>query len=172
MPARLIEAGAGPGQKREIPITGEEFLIGRGTDCDLRLQDAAISRHHCLIRLRGNEATIADLGSINGTFVNGQRIRSQAAISRHHCLIRLRGNEATIADLGSINGTFVNGQRIRSQAVLRSGDELTLDVYRFVIDLENREGIVWGGAAADPDTSTCRLRDVPTLKGPEGKEPG
>src|SRR5260370_5198250 len=122
MPARLIEPGATPEQKREIPITKEEFLIGRGADCDLRLPDAGISRHHCLIRVRGNEATVTDLGSSNGT--------------------------------------YLNGQRVRSQAVLHGGDELTLDAYRFVLDLDDREGIEWGTVAnADPTVSTCKLRD-------------
>jgi pSer/pThr/pTyr-binding forkhead associated (FHA) protein len=127
MQARLIEPGSTPEQKREIPILGEEFLIGRGADCDLRLPGSAISRHHCLIRLRGGEVTITDLGSSNGTFVNGQRIRSQAA--------------------------------------LHSGDELVLDAFRFVLDLEQREGIEWGTSSqVDPNTTTCKLRDQMPLK--------
>jgi pSer/pThr/pTyr-binding forkhead associated (FHA) protein len=65
---------------REIAIHGEEFLIGRGADCDLRLPASAISRHHCLLRFRGNQASVADLGSSNGTFVNGKRLRSQTEL--------------------------------------------------------------------------------------------
>ncbi len=80
MAARLIEPGAEGQPAREIPIPGEEFLIGRGADCDLRLALVDISRHHCLIRLRGGEPTVTDLGSSNGTFVNGQRIRSPATL--------------------------------------------------------------------------------------------
>jgi pSer/pThr/pTyr-binding forkhead associated (FHA) protein len=134
MQARLIEPGSTPDQKREIPITQEEFLIGRGADCDLRLPDSAISRHHCLIRLRPGEVTISDLGSSNGT--------------------------------------FVNGQRIRSQAVLRSGDELTMDVFRFVVDLDQREGIEWGtGKGGDPNTTTCKLRDPIPPKEPPAANP-
>ncbi|MCI0459451.1 MAG: FHA domain-containing protein [Gemmataceae bacterium] len=80
MHAKLIESGDAPADKREIPITREEFLIGRGSDCDLRLGSSAISRHHCLIRVRGDEALVLDLGSSNGTFLNGQRVRSQATL--------------------------------------------------------------------------------------------
>jgi pSer/pThr/pTyr-binding forkhead associated (FHA) protein len=76
--AKLIEAAASA--RREIPITREEFLIGRGADCDLRLNASAVSRHHCLVRVRGQEATVIDLGSSNGTFLNGQRVRSQAPL--------------------------------------------------------------------------------------------
>jgi pSer/pThr/pTyr-binding forkhead associated (FHA) protein len=77
---RLIERGADASQTREIPITQQEFLIGRGTDCDLRLRVTAVSRHHCIIRALGEEVTVVDLGSRNGTFVNDQRVRSSAVL--------------------------------------------------------------------------------------------
>jgi pSer/pThr/pTyr-binding forkhead associated (FHA) protein len=82
MKARLIEMGQTAEQTRRIPVTQAEFLIGRGTDCDLRLPVSSISRHHCIIRLGNEEVTLVDLGSSNGTYLNGQRIRSQADV--HH----------------------------------------------------------------------------------------
>jgi pSer/pThr/pTyr-binding forkhead associated (FHA) protein len=80
MQVKLLERGSQPEQKREIPISKEEFLIGRGADCDLRLQASAVSRHHCLVRVRGAEVAIIDLGSSNGTYLNGVRVRSQAPL--------------------------------------------------------------------------------------------
>jgi pSer/pThr/pTyr-binding forkhead associated (FHA) protein len=71
------EAGA---VTREIPVTREEFVIGRGQDCDLRLADDDISRHHCSIHSSGAESVLLDLGSANGTYLNGQRIRSQSTL--------------------------------------------------------------------------------------------
>jgi pSer/pThr/pTyr-binding forkhead associated (FHA) protein len=81
MTPKLIEPALGAGRTREITIGKEEFLLGRGLDCDLRVNDDDISRHHCLIRLRGSEATLTDLGSSNGTFLNGKRVLSQVALS-------------------------------------------------------------------------------------------
>ena len=75
---RLIERGATAEEIREIPVTQAEFLIGRGADCDLRLRAASVSRHHCLIRPGAECATLTDLGSSNGSYLNGQRVRSQA----------------------------------------------------------------------------------------------
>ncbi len=80
MSARLIEMGNAPEERREILIGTDEFLIGRGLDCDLRLNESAVSRHHCLLRRDGNDYLLLDLGSSNGTYLNGQRLISQASL--------------------------------------------------------------------------------------------
>jgi hypothetical protein len=56
-------------------LTTPVTLLGRGTDCDLRLVDPGVSRHHAEIRVEGPEVVAGGLGSTNGTFVNGQPIR-------------------------------------------------------------------------------------------------
>ncbi len=81
MVIRLVERSEKPGGKREILINKEEFLIGRGNDCDLRLTEAEISRHHCILRTRGLGTILQDLGSSNGTYLNGHRVISQAALN-------------------------------------------------------------------------------------------
>ena len=80
MKVRLVERGAGKEEIREIQIDQPEFLIGRGADCDLRLRISSVSRHHCMIRLDSEEASVVDLGSSNGTFLNENRVRSQTAL--------------------------------------------------------------------------------------------
>jgi pSer/pThr/pTyr-binding forkhead associated (FHA) protein len=51
------------------------FLIGRHADCDFVVADRQVSRQHCRFHLRGRMVFVEDLGSNNGTFVNGQRVR-------------------------------------------------------------------------------------------------
>jgi pSer/pThr/pTyr-binding forkhead associated (FHA) protein len=80
MQFRLIEPAETPQQRHEISVHPGDFLIGRGPDCDLRLTEGTISRHHCIIHLGDDEATLVDLGSSNGTFLNGQRVRSRAPL--------------------------------------------------------------------------------------------
>src|SRR5262245_11745405 len=100
MNARLIERGDDEKAIREIPITQTELLIGRGRDCDLRLLVADVSRHHCLIRVANNEATVEDLGSSNGTYLNGQRVRSQTAL--HSADMLQVGACRFVVDLGDL----------------------------------------------------------------------
>jgi pSer/pThr/pTyr-binding forkhead associated (FHA) protein len=54
-------------------ITGGDFLIGRGKNCHMQICVPDMSRTHCRIHL-GAVATVRDLESRNGTFVNGHRI--------------------------------------------------------------------------------------------------
>jgi pSer/pThr/pTyr-binding forkhead associated (FHA) protein len=81
MKVRLIERGESVEQTREILLNQDDFLIGRGPDCDLRLHGETVSRHHCIIRRGGEEPALIDLGSSNGTYLNGNRVRSQATLS-------------------------------------------------------------------------------------------
>jgi hypothetical protein len=60
---------------RHVPVGGEPIQIGRAPDCDLILVDPRVSRHHARLRPREGVLVLTDLGSTNGTFVNGQRVR-------------------------------------------------------------------------------------------------
>jgi hypothetical protein len=62
----------GPGTRHEL-TTGRN-VIGRGTEADIRLPDTGVSRKHVDVVLEGATATAEDLGSTNGTLVNGRRI--------------------------------------------------------------------------------------------------
>lgn len=56
-----------------IPLSARLTMIGRSPEADIRLHDPGVSSRHAAIRL-GRSATIEDLGSTNGTFVDGRRV--------------------------------------------------------------------------------------------------
>jgi hypothetical protein len=60
----------------EIPITCEEFTIGRASDnvCDYGIDQPYVSPRHCAVSFRSGAFIIKDLGSKNGTYVNGERL--------------------------------------------------------------------------------------------------
>ncbi len=64
----------GPQKGTAVPLRGRTLLIGRAPECDLRLEDAYVSRHHCLLERAGGEWQLRDLGSRNGTWVGERRL--------------------------------------------------------------------------------------------------
>ena len=86
--ARIAPAGGGPG----APLSGPRLvsddhewalaegsnLVGRDRDCTVRIDSATLSRHHARIVVANGAATLEDLGSKNGTLVNGQRVTETA----------------------------------------------------------------------------------------------
>ena len=85
--ARLIVSG--PTETNEIVLDPGGMTLGRGSDCDIILDDAAVSRHHARIsRDSFGRWIIEDLGSQNGVLVDGQRVRAQALVSGQGISIR------------------------------------------------------------------------------------
>jgi transcriptional regulator with GAF, ATPase, and Fis domain len=72
MPRFLVHA---EGERQEVLLDKPSILIGRGTGTDLRIADRLASRVHCRIDLDGvGHALVTDVGSQNGTFLNGQQV--------------------------------------------------------------------------------------------------
>jgi predicted component of type VI protein secretion system len=69
-----LKVSTGSRAGTEIPVGAAKFLIGRGEDCQLRPQSDMVSRHHCMLTIQNAQLTVSDLGSRNGTFVNGEKI--------------------------------------------------------------------------------------------------
>ncbi len=66
---------SGKYQGGEFPLEGDrEIYIGRSSDLEMVLVEEMVSRKHARVTVRGGEITIQDLGSTNGTFVNGEKI--------------------------------------------------------------------------------------------------
>lgn len=68
------------GKQAEIPLRRPVQVIGRQTDCQIRLPSSAVSRHHCEVTVDDGKVSVRDLGSSNGTYVNKRRV-TQADVS-------------------------------------------------------------------------------------------
>lgn len=62
------------GTRVDFRVRDRRCVIGRDTDVDLRIPVGTVSRQHCEVRIDDDEPVVRDLGSSNGTFLNGKRV--------------------------------------------------------------------------------------------------
>jgi pSer/pThr/pTyr-binding forkhead associated (FHA) protein len=68
---------SGKYQGGEFPLKGDkQVIVGRSSELDMVLVEDMVSRKHAKISLAGGKITIEDLGSTNGTFVNGEKVKT------------------------------------------------------------------------------------------------
>ena len=67
---------------RAHPVTSHGIVIGRSRECDLRIADGNASRRHAEIVQEGTDYVVVDLGSTNGTELNGRRVTRETADRR------------------------------------------------------------------------------------------
>jgi pSer/pThr/pTyr-binding forkhead associated (FHA) protein len=75
--ALVIERGGQAGRRFDL---AEDAVIGRD-DAGITLADGEVSWHHAVVRVRPEGADITDLGSTNGTFVDGERITRRVPLA-------------------------------------------------------------------------------------------
>lgn len=68
------------GSSKEIPLSRGSAVIGRDESCRLRVPVPSVSRRHCEVAVEDDEVVVRDLGSSNGTFVNGQRVKQAEVV--------------------------------------------------------------------------------------------
>ncbi|HET8614976.1 MAG TPA: DUF3662 and FHA domain-containing protein [Actinomycetales bacterium] len=85
------------------PLVGPVTVVGRGDEADVVLDDPGISRRHAELRVTTDgprlAATVTDLGSTNGTFVNGDQVRSTPL------------DDGAVITLGRTRATYRSGER-------------------------------------------------------------
>lgn len=100
------------GMTKDIAVTKPVQIIGRQTDCQIRIPSASVSRHHCEVALRDGRPSVRDLGSSNGTYVNGKKVTQSDLVA---------GDIVTVGDL--IFSVRIDGkpERIDTEDVLDIG---------------------------------------------------
>jgi predicted component of type VI protein secretion system len=61
-------------RKKVVALRPPEAILGRARGCSVRIPSEDVSRRHCRLRLDDDLVTVEDLGSVNGTFLNGQAV--------------------------------------------------------------------------------------------------
>lgn len=106
-------AGPGPrlvSNRREWLLAEGSSLVGRAHDCAIRLDSTGVSRHHARIIVVRGEATVEDLGSKNGTYVNERPIRVPVAL-KEGTWIRIGAVKMTFRILDALPSTVTERER-------------------------------------------------------------
>lgn len=69
--------------RREPVVPGQPLYIGRQADCQIVINDTNVSRRHAEVRAEGNHVLVKDLGSLNGTKVNGRGVPPERGTQAH-----------------------------------------------------------------------------------------
>jgi two-component system, cell cycle response regulator len=174
----ILTVVAGPQTGFARVIEGGEVVLGRGYGSDLLLVDPGLSRRHCRVWRSGEQMLIEDLGSSNGTFVDGEPVRGSQVLpegarihlGRHTLLTLSRQDpleheaarqmfESSMRDpLTDLYNRRFFDQRLKEEFAFASRHHTSLSV--ILIDLDHFKQIndTWGHPAGDEV-----LREVGTL---------
>ncbi|NQV27675.1 MAG: FHA domain-containing protein [Rhodopirellula sp.] len=144
----VLKVVGGKQDGKLIPLNTKKFLIGREQDCHLRPGSESVSRHHCAITIDDFTVRVRDLGSSNGTSINGKRI-----IGVHEA------NPGDKLQIGTLDFEIVfekAGAPVASGAQEKGGTSFTLD--DFV--LEEADPLTETAMMVGSDTTVISTKDV------------
>lgn len=141
-PKAVLRGVSGPYFGKVIPISGR-LTIGRGNDCDLVLDEPEMSRRHAMVEATPAGIWLRDLGSANGTYVNGVQVRDavlytgdQLAFDRNRFLIEAPGTP-----------TRPQGMDVQEISGAKPAVEITQTLQAIRLDAPRAEPVA---AAGDP----------------------
>lgn len=100
---------------RRYQLTSETTVLGRGSEADVVVDDPGVSRRHAEIRLVGGRAVLRDLGSTNGTVVDGRHLQGGGASARL--------SDGSTIQLGRTDVVFVSRSERSARDGRDGGDE-------------------------------------------------
>jgi hypothetical protein len=107
---------AGPTVGKVFPLETPEITIGRDSTNTVAINDSEISRRHARMELRGSAYMIQDLGSTNGTFVNGARLTSLQVLNAGDTVTLGEGVTLMYETSGDPNVTMASAKAPRTAA--------------------------------------------------------
>lgn len=96
----FVVTSDGPLRGQQLTVDGDELVLGRRENSDLRLEDPHVSRTHAVIRRQGGAVWLEDLGSTGGTHVNGEPVTGSQAL-KHGDVVRFGSVETRFEDRSS-----------------------------------------------------------------------
>jgi phosphoserine phosphatase RsbU/P len=144
---------AGPIAGRRYKLGDGEYVIGRRSDCQIFVPDMRVSRQHARLWRDGDGWTIEDLGSNNGTFINGVKLQTATGL-RHDDEILIANNKIRVeaqdhpSEQRALAKDVVTMVDVAGQSVIRSREDS---------DASGRQPLVSSGLIGVQDQKAVRL---------------
>jgi pSer/pThr/pTyr-binding forkhead associated (FHA) protein len=101
---------SGPTVGKTFPLDAQEVSIGRDAVNIIAINDAEVSRKHARMELRGSAYVIQDLGSTNGTFINGTRVSGMQVLNPGDTVSFGEGIVLVYESVGDVNATILSSK--------------------------------------------------------------
>jgi pSer/pThr/pTyr-binding forkhead associated (FHA) protein len=138
---------------RSYELKVDKTTIGRVDDNTFPITEPSVSSHHCEVLLRGNEVLVKDLGSTNGTYINGQKI-TEGVLKPGQILrlgqieVRLESDTPASATKKAVDHTMVVPQGVKlndlEQGPRTSGFDTTSKAFSKKSNKANKYFIIFG----------------------------
>lgn len=146
-----------------------DIVIGRGSDCNLRLSAPQMSRRHCFLRVGRDGVSVTDLDSSNGTYVDNKRIKPGERVELKTGSILTLGPINFIVHLKDDSGSTTKSEGERSHKTTKSGsgasESSTIVSSAAAIIAEEfkskpplQYSVEQAGASADANEETARIK--------------
>ncbi len=149
-----------------IPLNRRKFLIGREQDCQLRPNSEMVSRHHCVFSLDDFSVRLRDLGSTNGTSVNGNRILKETILAN--------GDHVVIGNLEFLfrilPGAVTDSSVSNSGVDLRTKPEDTQVTSQTVLEIPVSQPATATAETPSPLTAQIPVTPPPAVPAPAGAD--
>lgn len=128
-----------------------EVRVGRSADCELTIDDSRVSRQHARLNVEGEQLTLEDLGSANGTLVNGQRLVGSTTLA---------------------NGDELQFDKHRFRVVISGGAQAAADDDRTVVGMPADDVTVVGVPDSVPASEPAGASEAEAAPRPAAAPPG
>ncbi|RMG83889.1 MAG: FHA domain-containing protein [Chloroflexi bacterium] len=173
-PYLIVHIASQPNEPAVYPLDGLTISVGRDLDNDIVIQEPEMSRHHLRLTFTNAGYTIEDLGSLNGTYVNGKFLKEPVTL-----------HSGDMIEIGTMVRIQYTHEPERLQSVINtevlpsqpgeSGDKKisTTATHYAAVEEEERDDTTWGTMPALPTPTLMRYNDDYTpSRANIGLEPG
>lgn len=141
-------------QQHDFELAEGEFVVGRGADCQLALDDALVSRRHAMFVVSGDELSVEDLGSRNGVRVNGERITGKTRLS-----------DGDRVRIGNQDMAILRMHRVQATTLAQPAPTLRADAFGLLGGLADKALAMGRGEEAERILSVHMVNIVEDAKG-------